>query len=321
MRRRQGAGQRTGSRRHEPFMNLRFLRTLVTISEQPTFSAASESLGLSLSAISLHIKALEEEFQVNLVDRSRRPLVLTDRGIAVVEHARRILAIQDEILSLSSSECLVGSLRVGVVPTAQINLLPPALAQLRATHPQLRINMVTGLSAELAQHVRNREMDVAILTEPEEPLEGLRARIVCKEPYFVIAPPTEEGTTDADLLTSHPFIWFNPKTWAGQQIQRMLMRRRIFVRDVMEVNSLEAIEALVQHGLGVSIVPNRACAPPFASDLRVVPFGTPQEVRTLAMLERSSNPRARLADALLEQLRNLAGGANARSGEDSPGAQ
>ena len=302
-------------------MNLRFLRTLVTISEQPTFSAASESLGLSLSAISLHIKALEEELQVNLVDRSRRPLVLTDRGIAIVEHARRILAIEDEILSLGSSECLVGSLRVGVVPTAQINLLPPALAQLHATHPQLRINMVTGLSAELAQHVRNREMDVAILTEPNEPLEGLRTRIVCKEPYFVIAPPTEEGTTDADLLTSRPFIWFNPKTWAGQQIRRLLMRRKIFVRDVMEANSLEAIEALVQHGLGVSIVPSRACAPRFASDLRVVPFGTPQEVRTLAMLERDSNPRARLADALLEQLRSLAGGANARSGEDPPGAK
>ena len=301
-------------------MNLRFLRTLVTISEQPTFSAASESLGLSHSAISLQIKALEQELQVTLVDRGRRPLVLTDRGIAVVEHARRIFAIYDEILSLSSSECLVGSLRVGVVPTAQINLLPPALAQLRAAHPQLRITMMTGLSAELAQHVRNREIDVAIVTKPEEPLEGLRIRVVCKEPYFVIAPPYGEGATDADLLTSHPFIWFNPKTWAGHQIQRKLIRRKIFVRDVMEADSLEAIESLVQHGLGASIVPKRACAPPFASELRVVPFGRPQEVRTLAMVERSSNPRARLAGALLQQLRLLADNANAESGEASGAA-
>ena len=297
-------------------MNLRFLNTLVSISEQPTFAAASESLGLSHSAISLQIKALEEELQVTLVDRSRRPLVLTDRGIAVVEHARRIFAIYDEILSLSSSEYLVGSLRVGVVPTAQINLLPPALAQLRAAHPQLRITMVTGLSAELAQHVRNREIDVAVVTEPEEPLEGLRTRVVCREPYFVIAPPSgEEGLTDAALLTSHPFIWFNPKAWAGHQIQRKLIRRKIFVRDVMEADSLEAIVSLVQHGLGASIVPKRACAPPFASELRVVPFGTPQEVRTLAMVERNANPRARLADALLQQLRVLAESAYAESGD------
>ena len=299
-------------------MNLRFLKTLVSISEQPTFAAASESLGLSHSAISLRIKALEEELQVTLVDRSRRPLVLTDRGIAVVEHARRIFEIYDEILSLSSSECLVGSLRVGVVPTAQINLVPPALARLRATHPQLRITMTTGLSAELAQHVRNREIDVAVVTEPEEPLEGLRTRVVCREPYFVIAPPSGEGPTDAELLTSHPFIWFNPKTWAGHQIQRKLIRRKIFVRDVMEADSLEAIESLVQHGLGVSIVPKRACAPPLPSDLHVVPFGEPQEVRTLAMVERSGNPRARLADALLQELRLVAADESAQPGNAPP---
>ena len=299
-------------------MNLRFLKTLVTISEQPTFSAASELLGLSHSAISLHVKAIEDELQVILVDRSRRPVVLTDRGTAVVERARHIFEIYDEILSLSSSEHLVGSLRVGVVPTAQINLLPPALAQLRAAHPQLRISVMTGLSAELAQQVRNREIDVAIVTEPDEPLEGLRTRVVCREPYFVIAPPSGEAGTDAELLTSHPFIWFSPKTWAGHQIQRMLNRRKIYVRDVMEANSLEAIESLVKHGLGASIVPKRACAPPFANDLRVVPFGTPQEVRALAMVERSSNPRARLADALLHQLRCLAEGDSAASSEDPP---
>ena len=87
----------------------------------------------------------------------------------------------------------------------------------------------------------------------------------------------------------------------------------------MEANSLEAIESLVHHGLGsASIVPKRACAPPFANDLRVVPFGTPQEVRALAMVERSSNPRARLADALLHQLRCLAEGDSAPSSEDPP---
>ena len=295
-------------------MNLRFLKTLVTISEQPTFSAAGETLGLSHSAISLHIKAVEQQLNTTLVDRSRRPLVLTDRGIAVVEHARRMFDIYDEILSLSSSESLVGSLKVGVVPTAQINLLPPAFAQLRSAHPQLRIKLTTGLSAELAQHVRNWEIDVAIVTEPEEPIEGLRTRVVCREPYFVIAPPSGKGETDIELLMSHPFIWFNPKTWAGHQIQHKLNRRKIFVREVIEANSLEAIESLVQHGLGAAIVPKRACAPPFAKDLRVVPFGEPQEARTLAMVERSSNPRARLADALLKQLRSLA-----EPGSDLPG--
>ena len=71
------------------------------------------------------------------------------------------------------------------------------------------------------------------------PLRAFGHALVCREPYFVIAPPSGEAGTDAELLTSHPFIWFSPKTWAGHQIKRMLSRRKIYVRDVMEANSLE----------------------------------------------------------------------------------
>ncbi|MBL4786958.1 MAG: LysR family transcriptional regulator [Cohaesibacteraceae bacterium] len=287
-------------------MNLRFLRTIVAISEYPTFVSAGVALGLSHSAVSVHVKALEEELQILLVDRKRRPPVLTDKGIALVEHARRILEITDEIKALASEQTLIGSLAIGVVPSSLINLVPPALAKLRKTHPLLQLQIKADLSQELTQQVRNRDIDVAIVTEPEQPFAGLRVQKICSEPLNVIAPITSEQTTDVELLTSHPFIWFNRSTWTGQQIERQLLARKIHVRSVLEVDSLEALESLVRHGIGVSIAPHRICTPSYADDLHVVPFGDPPICRELVMIDRINNPRAKLSDALFHELRELA---------------
>lgn len=282
-------------------MNLRQLRTLVAIAEQGSFTAAGNAVGLSHSAVSLHVKALEEELGIPLVDRSQRPPRLTLRGTALVEQARRMAALEDEIRALGSDQALAGSLAVGVVPTEMVHLLPPALARLRALHPKLAIRVRSGLSSELAQMVRGAELDVAVATRPEIAPEGLALREIAREPLVLIAPGDADEQTDAELIGAHPFIWFSRKTWAGQQIERLLHARGLRPSETIEVDSLEAIQSLVAHGLGVSVVPERpgAALPPM---LRRLPFGNPQAARHLALIERDRNPKARLTAALHGEL-------------------
>ncbi len=284
-------------------MNLHFLRTIVAISQYPTFVAAGEALGLSHSAVSVHVKALEQELQITLVDRKRRPPVLTDKGIALVEHAKRIMEITDEIKALASDTTLIGSLTLGVVPSSLINLVPPALAMLRRAHPRLKLQIRADMSQELTQQVRNHDIDVAVVTAPTGPHDGLRVQSICVEPLNILAPASAVEQTARELLTSHPFIWFDRRTWAGQQIERYLIDAKIHVRPVLEVDSLEAIAALVRNGIGVSIAPQRACAPPYSDDLKVLPLGAPQIGRELVLIDRVNNPRSRLADALFQELR------------------
>ena len=288
-------------------MNLRQLRTLVAIDQHGTFTAAGRAVGLSHSAVSLHVKAMEEELGVRLADRSQRPPRLTQAGTALVEQARRMAALVDEIHALGSDAVLAGALAVGVVPTAMVHLLPPALARLRAAHPKLTIQVRTGLSSELAQAVRGGELDVAVVTHPDLAPEGLALSDIAEEPLVAIAPPGSQGETAEDLIAAHPFIWFSRKTWAGQHIERLLHARALRPSAAMEVDSLEAIEAMVLHGLGASVVPVRpgAALPP---SLVQRPFGKPQEVRRLALIERASNPKARLAAALHQQLVAVASG-------------
>ena len=278
-------------------INPRHLASLLAIAETGGFAAAGIAVGRSHSAISLHIKALEEEVGTELVDRSVRPPVLTSDGEALAEHARRLQRVMDDIAALKPDVALSGQLAVGIVPTALSHLAPPALARLRNAHPDLRLTIRTGLSSELADLVRTGELDTALVTAPDLAPEGLEVTEVIAEPLSVIAPPGSRGD-DATLVASHPFIWFSRKTWAGQQIERRLLDRGLRVRAAMEIDSLEAIEELVRHGLGVSIVPDRGRA----ADLHRVPFGAPQAVRRLVLMTRPRPPRARLIAALGEAL-------------------
>jgi DNA-binding transcriptional LysR family regulator len=283
-------------------MNLRQLRSFLAVSETGTVSAAGQTIGLSHSAISQHIKALENELGTALLDRSRRPPVLTEKGQALVDRSRRMLDLLDEIAGLGSDESLIGALDVGVVPSTMIDLVPPALAELRRDHPGLKLKIRTGLSGELAARVRGGELDVAIATAPDYAVEGLRSRTIWQEPLVVIAPANLPAMTADQLLRTQPFIWFSRSTWAGQQIERRLLDMGLMVNETMEVDSILAVTALVRHGLGVSIIPHRANAPPLPPEITPLPFGTPQFTRQLAQIERPNNPKARLADALYAQL-------------------
>lgn len=288
-------------------MNLRFLQTIVAIAEQPSFIAAANALGLSHSAISLQVKALEEELQIRIVDRGTRPPRLTDAGLGLVEHARRMLKIADDIRSLASDDTFVGTVTIGVVPSALVNLIPPALARLRLAHPKLLVRIRSGLSGDLAQAVRNRDIDLAVVAEPRVLPEGLASYPICLEPLNVIVPLSIAEALDEDILAAHPFIWFNRRAWTGQQIEQHLLERKIHVQPVMEIDSIEAVESLVAHGLGISITPTRTCAGD-NSQLRRIPFGSPQKHRCLAMVMLDRSPRKRLAETLLGELQQLTAG-------------
>lgn len=278
-------------------LNPRHLASLVAIAEHGGFGAAGAAVGRSHSAVSLHVKTLEETLGTALVDRSVRPAALTADGEALVHEARRLLRVLDDIAALARSDRLAGRLAVGIVPTAMAHLAPPALADLRQAHPAVAIAIHIGLSVELAAMVTAGELDVALLTAPDLPPEELDLRPVAEEPLVVAAPAGAPEETDADLIAAHPFIWFSRRTWAGQQIERRLLDRGIRARGTMEIDSLEAIEALVRHGLGVAVVPDRAggAVPP---GLKFRPFGNPQSVRRLALVSRLRSPKARLIEAL-----------------------
>jgi DNA-binding transcriptional LysR family regulator len=286
-------------------MELRQLRTLVAIADFGTFAAAADAVGLTQSAVSLQIKHLEEELGVSLFDRQFRSPKFNARGRALVEHARKVVEICEHISRNGAHEELKGTLKLGAVLTSLSGILPQALALLRDYHPHLHIEVTSGLSAELAALTRSGEINVAIVTEPHQLADGLTAHPIAKEPFIVIAPLDVDGDSDREILESRPFIQFNRRAWAGQQIDQHLKDRGIHVSLGMEIDSLEAIARMVRYGLGVSVVPLPSGRESLSTGLKWLPFGDPPLHRSLVVIERQANPQAQLVSVLIGALRKI----------------
>ncbi len=286
-------------------MDLRHLKTLIAIAEHGSFAAAGDAIGLTQSAVSLHVKALEEDLETKLFDRTTRPPRLNTRGRNLVDRARDIVEQCEGLSDLVAGEALAGSLDIGSVPTLLSGILPPALSALRGQHPDLRIRVSGDLSADLVGRVHNGELDAAVVTEPSKLQAGLTFHMVDEEPLMAIAPKGTRGATDAELLQSGPFIRFQRFAWAGRLIDTHLKDRGIKVNSGMECDSLEAISAMVQHGLGVSVVPDRV-GTTLPDNIEVLPFGNPPLGRVIGVIERRDNPKTHLTRALVEILTDLA---------------
>lgn len=286
-------------------MELRQLKTLVAIADFGTFAAAADAIGLTQSAVSLQIKGLEDEIGAEIFDRRHRPPLLNDKGRALVEQARKVLELCDDIARRGDDVPLEGVLAFGSVPTTVASILPPALAMMRERHPKLHIKVTSGLSAELAAATRAGELDAAIVSEPSLLADGLVSTRITREPLLVIAPPDVAGETDKELLEAGSFIQFSRHAWAGKLIDRYLQDRGIQVRRGMEIDSLDAITRMVSFGLGVSVVPLPRTATRMLDNLKWLPFGDPPLHRSLVMIERQASPQAQLVEALTDVLRQV----------------
>lgn len=289
-------------------MSLRALRTLIAIVHHGSFTRAADTVHLTQSAVSLHIKSLEEEFNAALFDRSRRLPVLTDAGYLAVERAREIVALYDSIaVDIGSDNELRGRLKIGAIQTALAGALPLALAALAAEHPHLRINVASGMSAELATRVEAGELDVAITTEPVKPHPyGLVSTSLYEEGFWIIAPSSCAGLDFRQILQKLPFIRFDRRAWAGRTIDRELRRLRLRVQTSMELDSQDAIIQMVASGLGVSVVPLSNQNLEHLKHLEVQSFGSPQKSRRVVILEQEERPRGRLAAALAQAVKRHA---------------
>lgn len=284
-------------------MDVKTLYTLIAVADRGSFAEAGNAIGLSLPAVSMQMRALEDELGTTIFDRSRRPPVLTDSGLALTHRARDLIAHWESMSAALKRDAAGGLLKLGSVHTCVSGVLPLALKRMRQQGQSIDIHVTTGLTHELEKAVFHRQLDVAIVTEPEAMRSDLEFTPFADEAFVVITHRTTEGRTDKKVLETTPYVRFNRSARVGYLIHEEITRRSIEVRSVMEIDNLEGVIAMVANGVGTSIVPTRGVRNEFPASIRSIPFGSPPLTRRLGILVPRENPRTHLAQILLEALR------------------
>ena len=288
-------------------MDTRQLKTLLAIQSHGTFAQAAEVVHLTPSAVSQQIHALEDELRVTLFDRGTRPPSITPDGLQVIEMARDILRREEDTKASLRGDQIAGTLLLGSVRSSALNLLPSAMVQMRQRYPDLKPSLRVSLSSTLISDVAAGRLDAAIVAEHLGFPSALRWSPFLREPLWLILPPGVESSDPLELLNTRPYIRFRSAVPLANLIDTELSRLGVVTNDVAEIDTIGSIVTCVRQGLGISVVPHVALQEPGDMNIARLPFGSPQVIRQIGIVERTASPRTEIIARLHAVLSDLCG--------------
>ena len=229
------------------------LRAFVTVADRRSFTRAARSLHRTQAAVSMQIKRLEQITRTRLFDRGARLVSLTTEGERLLGYARRIVALNDEALQAMAETRFAGTVRLGVIEDYAAGVLPAILARFLAGHPQLTIEVETGLTTRLLQQL-GRPFDLILAMHAAGTTTG---EVVRRErPIWAVARGREvHEQVPLPLALSPQGCVF--REWALATLDHAGRAWRI----TYVSPSLGAISAAVAAGLAISVFKASTCPP------------------------------------------------------------
>jgi LysR family hydrogen peroxide-inducible transcriptional activator len=294
--------------------SLRQLAYLVELADRLNFRAAAEAQFVTQSTLSAGIKELEKVLGVQLVERDKRRVRLTDVGAEVTARARELLAGASDLADAARSATapLSGTLRLGAIPTIAPFLLPEVLPPLRRSRPALKLHLREDLTERLLERVRAGTLDIALIALPY-PTGDLYVRELFKDEFWFVAredhPAAREKEVAPRKLDTGAVLLLEEGHCLRDHVITACGPRRGAVEASVEATSLPTLIQMVEGGLGVTLLPEITLKAGILKGTRLVarPFAPPPPSRTLALVARRTSARRRdaelLGDFMLEQRR------------------
>lgn len=153
-------------------LDLAALRSLVTIAETGGVTRAAARLGLTQSAVSMQVRRLEELLGQTFLDRSGRGVSLTAEGEQLVSYARRMLALNDEMVAMMTDAAYAGEVSLGVPSDIVYPHIPQVLRQFHGAWPRMRVLLDSSYTRKLKRRLAAGELDLILTTEDDTDAGG-----------------------------------------------------------------------------------------------------------------------------------------------------
>lgn len=239
---------------------LRQLELLLSLAGADGMASAGARIGMTPSATSHALRALETALGTTLVDRNAPVVELTHAGQQILPHVRDLFAALQLIQATASASAGLksGVLRIGSFgASASLRLLPPLLERFRNRHPGIEVYVVEKPDAEIEQELVERRIELAVVTLPRPQFDTLPLGVDELVAVLPVGHVLAQGeTVDLRALAQHPLIL----THAGSQdlVARMFARAGVQPKVTHELSQLLSILEFVARGQGVSVVASLA---------------------------------------------------------------
>ncbi|TYL48753.1 HTH-type transcriptional activator IlvY [Marinomonas sp. IMCC 4694] len=243
-------------------MNIKTLKHFLALADALHFGRASEECHISISALSRHIRQLEEDLGVVLFTRDNRTVALTQEGQKFVKYARDASSqwrlIRHELMDNSAQ--LRGEISIYCSVTASYSFLFEMLSRFRHVHPGIEIKLHTGDPDEAIARILDGKEEITIAARPVTMNRGLAFKPITVSPLVFIAPleqqpnvPTSSPTTLKEWSLV-PMI-LSEAGVSRNRVDEWFRQREVTPTIYAQVAGNEAIVSMVSLGFGIGVVP------------------------------------------------------------------
>ncbi len=237
-------------------MDLRQLEYFLTVAKTQGFSNAASALGLTQPALSRQVARLEEELGVRLLVRNGRGVEVTEAGQSLAEHAQIILDQVEQVRADMSQrqQSPRGKITVGLPPRVALTITTELVMSFRERFPDAAISIAEALSIPLREWLISGRVDIAVLFDPP-PSPALNFETLAQEPLVMVSQQALPDPIRFSEAVEHSLVMPSGPHALRQIVEMAARPRKLNLRVVAEVDSVQAVLPLVKRGLASTLVP------------------------------------------------------------------
>lgn len=243
-------------------MTITQLQYVLAVAEYKNFTLAAEKCFVTQPTLSMQIQKVEEELKIQIFDRSKKPIQLTDIGQKIVNQAKNIVIEADRIKDIVEQQkgFIGGEFRLGIIPTIMPTLLPMFLQNFINKYPKVKLIIEELSTEEIILKLNNGHLDAAIASTPLEE-EKLKEIVLYYEPFVAYFPENNEYSNKeeiqiSDLKLDEILLLQDGHCFRNSIIN--LCKKDSFSSDSkfqLESGSFETLIKLADEGLGTTLLP------------------------------------------------------------------
>ena len=235
------------------------LKVFRTVAEHLSFRKAAEHLFLTQPAVTLQIKALENDLAVRLFDRSSNRVVLTSHGEILLSYAQKAAALASSVeRQLGETDgAFSGELALGVSTTIAQYVLPRLIGAFLDEHPRVQLSVQSGNTEEVVTQLLESHVSIGLIEGPARE-RGLHTEPFMRDELVLIVPPDTDSTQfSPQQLLASSLLMREQGSGSRRVVEAALEKCGVKIKGfkkVMYLDSTEAIKSAVEAGLGIGFV-------------------------------------------------------------------
>ncbi|MEJ6792184.1 MAG: hydrogen peroxide-inducible genes activator [Lacinutrix sp.] len=298
-------------------MTITQLSYVLAVAEQQNFTKAAEKCFVTQPTLSMQIQKLEDQLDILIFDRSKKPIELTEVGKKIVNQARNIVNESNRIQDIVDQQkgFIGGEFKLGIIPTVMPTLLPMFLKNFIKKYPKVKLKIEELTTEEIITRINDGHLDAAIAATPLEN-DSIKERVLYFEPFMAYIPQNHRLNGKKTISTEDLDIEDMLLLEDGHCFRDGVINLCRAFKDQNEDNfqlesgSIETLIKLSNEGLGMTLLPylhtldiNKK------TRINLKEFNAPSPAREVSIIYHKSELKMQIIEALQDVIASIIRGA------------